>query len=943
MFQRTKIFSGLLLAFGSAMLLGAPPAFAQDSGDPGVQRVEVTGSSIKRIAAEGALPIQTLTAEDIKRTGATSVTDLMQSLPAMQGFTTTSQSVNGGGFGITTASMHDIGSKYTLVLLNGHRMAPWNAGSEVNLSTIPIAAIERIEVLTDGASALYGADAIAGVVNFILKKNTTAGEFDISGDVPQKTGGKSTATSISKGFGNLDSDRYNVLLAASFNIQQSLEAKDRSFSKTGRLKFKDAYGNQSVDLVSDYSAPSNATVNLSNGQVITVNPYRLTNGSCAPGSFAATGQGDGRCLTDDAATVQDIPKSKLATALASGRFEINSKTSLFAELLVSDFQIDPAFSAVAQTLPVSNALISKDIDPLLSGLGYDPSVTATSATMNMRLNGTGNRQDRFETKTFHSVLGTDFTIGNFDSTISLIHSQNHWQDILLSGYASSNAVGQLIDDGTFDPLTGTGSSSVASATLHQMLEQAWSVLDMVQARTSTTLGSLSGGDLALAAGVDVSRQKFADHPSAIEQGPNSLQPDYTDTVLGGFSGSLPYDSSRKSWGVFTELNAPISKELELDASARYDDYGAVENKDGFDTVGDFTGSTTQGKKSSSMTYKMSALLRPTKEILLRGSLGTGFKVPVLTDISELLQYYGATGIHSCPPGLSAAKAAYCDSVPRSYDWEVGGNSASDSSALRPEHSTQWTLGFRIEPGSALSFGADLWTVRIKDQINSVTEDAAFANGAQYDSLFTVITDPISGVKTLTFLNVPTNTGNAFYQGVDFDGESHLTTPLGKLSLRGHATYMLRADYQTPGTAGYINSMSKVGTDGQVTFRYQVDLSATLQHGLFEYTLAGHYKPGYKDDTTAYCYDTSNGFSGDSSGCSVDSPNRRVSAYALFDFQTKYDVTGDLSITGGIKNLFDRNPPFTLNDQLGTGSARGYDGRYTNPLGRTFYASANYKF
>ena len=936
MFQRTKICSGIALALGTLI---ASAAQAQDTD---VQRVEVTGSSIKRINIEGALPIQTLTADDIKKSGATSVTDLIQNLSSMQGFTTESQSVNGGGGGITTASLHDLGSKYTLVLLNGHRMAPFNTGSEVNLNGIPLSAVERVEVLSDGASALYGSDAIAGVVNFILKKDTTAGAITASADVPQKAGGRSATVSIGKGFGELGKDRYNVYVAASFDKQQALNASQRSFSSTGALKFNDAYGAQEVDLLSSNTVPANATVKLSNGATIYINPNKLTNGTCAANSIAS---GD-RCLYDYAATVQDIPASKRASLLASGRFEINDKVSLFADMAYSHYAMDARYAAVAQPFAISSALLTQDINPLLAGLGYDSSVTASSGTMNVRLIDTGGRTDGYQTNTFHTVIGADVSIGKWDSSFSFTHSQNHWYDKAEGGYASTNAINSLITSGDFDPLTsqpGAATALLASAVLHQTLDQSRSTLDVLSARTSTTLAKLAGGDLGFGTGVDLTRQKYVDRPSAITQGANSLQPDYTDSVFGGASGALPFDSARNSWGVFAELNAPITKTLELDASARYDSYGDVKNKDGFSTTGDFVGETSQGKKSSSATYKLSLAFRPIKELLVRGSLGTGFKMPTIGDISSPLQAFGNTGMHSCPIGLSDDKAAYCFAVPYEYNVQAGGNPATDGSALKPEKSTQWTLGFRIEPSPAFSFGADLWTVRLRDQINTITEDTAFGDGATYGDLFKIANDPISGQPTLTFLEVPINTGNAFYQGVDFDGESRIATPVGRLTARGHMTWMLRADYQNPGDPSYVNSMSKVGSDGQVTFRYQLSTSVSLQRGAFEYTVGANFKPGYKDDTTDYCYDTAAGFSGDSDNCTVDSANRRVSSYATFDFQTKWDASKALSLTGGIKNVFDRNPPFTLNDQSGTGNARGYDGRYASALGRTFYIGGNYTF
>ncbi|WP_432382272.1 TonB-dependent receptor plug domain-containing protein [Duganella sp. P38] len=157
----------VMFAGGLAMTLGH--AFAQEAQAP-MQRVEITGSSIKRADGETSLPVQTFSAKDIKQTGVSTVTDFIQQLPAMQGFSVAADSVGGGGGGVTTASIHDIGASYTLVLLNGRRIAPANSGTTIDLNSIPLSAIERVEVLTDGASALYGADAIAGVVNFILKK-----------------------------------------------------------------------------------------------------------------------------------------------------------------------------------------------------------------------------------------------------------------------------------------------------------------------------------------------------------------------------------------------------------------------------------------------------------------------------------------------------------------------------------------------------------------------------------------------------------------------------------------------------------------------------------------------------------------------------------------------------------------------------------------------------
>jgi len=228
----TKLNKQLYVAFGSLVAVSfLNVAHAQ------TETLVVTGSSIKRAEIEGALPIQSYNAEAIKRSGATSAAEFIQSLPVMQGFTHISESVGGGGGGFSTASIHDLGSGYTLVLLNGRRLAPANSGNTVDLNTIPIDAIERVEVLTDGASSVYGSDAIAGVVNFIMKKGKESPlSISVKADQPEKTGGKSSIFSLSKGFGDYNKDGFSVWASYthkdSRNSKQPIETLPKQASST---------------------------------------------------------------------------------------------------------------------------------------------------------------------------------------------------------------------------------------------------------------------------------------------------------------------------------------------------------------------------------------------------------------------------------------------------------------------------------------------------------------------------------------------------------------------------------------------------------------------------------------------------------------------------------------------------------------------------------------
>ena len=207
MFKRTKLCSGLMLAFGGTLVLSSPLAFSQQQ----LERVEITGSSIKRIDAEGALPVQIVTREDIRRSGVTSTEQLLSSISAVSSSGGTSNSTGAGSstYGISTISLHGLGDERTLVLVNGRRLAAFagGGGAAVNVNVIPLAAIDRIEVLRDGASGVYGSDAIAGVVNFILSKDFQGVDVSATtGQPTRKGGGKNESLALVGGIGSLARD-----------------------------------------------------------------------------------------------------------------------------------------------------------------------------------------------------------------------------------------------------------------------------------------------------------------------------------------------------------------------------------------------------------------------------------------------------------------------------------------------------------------------------------------------------------------------------------------------------------------------------------------------------------------------------------------------------------------------------------------------------------------
>ena len=976
MFRRTKVCSAVMLALGGSMALGVAPVFAQQT----LERVEITGSSIKRIEAEGALPITVLTQEDIKKTGAVSVTDLIQMLPSMQNFVPASSSVNGSGAGLTTAALHALPSKYTLVLLNGQRVAPLTIGKSqgggygVNLESIPLGAIERVEILTDGASATYGSDAIGGVVNFILKKNKTDGDFYLNFNAPQHPGGDSWIVSLSKGFGDLDRDGFNILLAASHDDQDKVLANQRKFSATGayipfsangtNYLFNNRTGNTEPANITFSAVPAGSPVGTK-PNAYSLNPYFAANGNCGtpfaapltdPVALGATGVS---CRFNYAATVQDIPSSSRDSGLVRGSLKLGADATLWSELSLSQFKMNAQFAPAAQPLGVSPtrlpALYNAYVAPFLLANNLTiPTSTASSgggATLGYRSVSLGGRTDIYETDGRHFAIGIDGSAKGWDYKASLTLSKTEFTDTAAGGYSDFNKFSAAVASGAYDPVLGTGTSSVASAILSTQFEKDVSNLNSLHVGAQHDLFELPGGMSIIALGADYSTTHYtvAYDDLILSQSGFSTQPVSANFPVGGNFGQVPFDASRSNWGVSAEWLLPVVKQLEVTASVRYDSYSKTHSKYVFSEVVDpvsglqnQVGDADLGNTFSATTGKLSLRYTPVESVLLRASYGTGFKAPNINDIAGATTFAGNTsGSYACPfPNTSG-----CLPGTAQYDLLAGANGLSGSDGLKPEKSKQWTLGFRVDPFRGLSLGLDVWDVKIKDQVLSqgIAEQVGFANPSQYAGLFVnPYTDPGGGFTTIGFKQLPFNGGDAEYRGIDWDLSYRTSVGIGNLTVQWTGTQMLKQQYNFGPGLPFNTDLGVYGPDQQVVFRTISHLALTLQTGSFSNTLTVNYKSGYQDQAYPINTDIFLRNPDGSLGSSVAFAGLKVPSYTTFDWQAKVNQSDALQLTVGIKNLLDRDPPLTLQSG-GGGNQIGYDGRYANPIGRQFYVAANYKF
>jgi iron complex outermembrane recepter protein len=933
MFKRTKVSAAAAVVLGGIAALVSVPTVAQET-----QRIEITGSAIRRIASEGALPVQVLKQEDIARSGATNVTDLLQRLPAIQGSFQESGSVGGASAGFTGVSIHNIGEQRTLVLLNGRRLAMFGGqsltgfGAAIDLNSIPASAIERVEILTDGASALYGADAIAGVVNFITKRDVQGGDVTIGYSAP-KGGATEKRISGTIGFGSLATSGFNAMVTLSHDERTKLDAKGRGFGSTGRIFFSQDGVNYRKQQFSASPIPANATDDL--GQLIS--PYRVVNGNCPAKTFRVvepyndgSGLVDDYCGFDFVGELEIYPIRKRDSAMLSLNTRLGAH-ELFADAVYSKTE------NTARIAPVPGSISIPAGSPLHDQYLLPIGITGDSLAF-YRLYDLGKRESRDQPKFMDFAVGAKGAFGAFDYNASLSHSKSDVKSYI-AGYPGALAVRRLRLSGLLDPFVGPGQQSdaanaaIKAASFNGYWDGGVSTLDSAQVRGQVELANLAGGPMILASGVNYGKEKFQSKPSLFAQGKlsdpvagtlcdplvtDNNDPTKCDQRFGDESATVPYSADRKTAGIFGELSLPVTKTLELTGSVRFDKYS------------DF-GNATTGKAS----FKF----QPTRELLFRGSVGTGFHAPTVPQVNAVLQPFGVTSEkYTCSAALQAVATslgANCQPGNRQYDQLAGGNPD-----LQPEKSKQASLGMRFEPSTAFSAGVDLWHVNIKNAFGQLGEDEVFASpGAFLDSWGTK-TDTGTGVTYLAFKADNRNLGRSYSTGLDFDilGRTKVDG-FGDVSSQLAWTYMIRERQQTTKTGPFYSAIGNFADLGTVTFRWRGKWTNTLKTGNWAHTVAMNFQSGYKDQAEDVERLDSAG-----NVVAVETLRLNVPSHFTFDWQTVWSFNKNLQFTVGALNITNETPPLAISTSgSNRGQQFGFDDRYYDSRGRTWYANASFRF
>ena len=924
MTKETVISRSLRLMFSGSVVLGlgalqaAQAQTASDAPAPAIQRVEITGSSIKRAQSEGALPVQTVTHEDIAKLGVTNTEELLSSITANTavGGVTTASGVGSSTYGLASASLRGIGASKTLILVNGRRLANYATdGTAVDINSIPLAAVDHVELLKDGASGVYGSDAIGGVINFILRNNVNGVEVTGYGSGTKDGGGVSKKASIIGGWGDFDTDRYNITVAADLSKDTNIYGSQRSYA--GNSWNNNGLRDQSATPSGNLSTFDPATT-ANSGGVIPHSLNSLGKGLGNPLTEANCGANgstwnavEGTCRFNSAPYVGLLPQVERANVSASFRFKLNENNEFFIE----GFHSQQKTNNNAQPSPYNASFLSTDsafgpanVYPAIvmsPTSPYYPSAYLAAnhpdqlgkpVTVSYRAFDAGNRSTEDMAKQSHLVLGMRGVVKGFDYDVAYTHNSSDVSESTQQGYSNQVALIKLLSNNpAFNPWTMHQSPELAQqiyatnyvgSMIHSTLTN-----DALTARISGDLYQLPAGMAKFALGGSITDEKLDLSPSAA----------YQSGDVSGYGGSvLPLSASRSYQALFGELNVPILKNLESDLALRTDRY----------------------PNATSTNPKISFRYQPLSQLLVRASYGRGFRVAALPELNN--------------PQTLGTSSTFVDPVTGTsgqFNVLAGGNPN-----LKPEKSEQSSLGFVIDPMPGLSVAIDYWKINVNNLVTTLSPEFVAEQAAAGNPLYTglVTRDSAQNITQITSTNL--NAGSLKTEGIDVDARWTIakTANYGTFATRLNGTYTTKYDLTLPdGTVqpSIAHSITADGSplnavaNGGIIFRWKHQLAFDWKFQKWGVNLTQNFQSGYYDAARA------------DSATGTDAVH--VGAFSTWDAQGAYSGFKNLQLRAGVKNLFNRKPPEVIT--LGNYFQGGYDPSYYDAHGATGYVSATYSF
>lgn len=951
-------FQRLCLAVLAAL---AMPAMAQQATqqDAGAQdqvknldRMTVTGSRIKRTDVEAALPITIIQKAEIEAQGITSAEQLLQQLNIASNGPDSLSANSGiappgtrGNNGVSGANLRGQGADATLVLLNGRRVATHGlAGQVVDLNSIPFAAIERVEVLRDGASAVYGTDAIGGVINFITRENYQGVSVTAGADVTQQGGGNIFQASVVGGFGDLDTDRWNVWGAVNFKKNEILRGNQRDFANSfqpDRGLSPDSRGTPFATIVNGANGLIGAGLKdpASTLTKTSINTLDL------PGGAGCENGGDMMGPYDD--KIWASPSASFACAWDYGRartiqqpvqalqgigratFKIGSNHEFFAEFMGSQVtskrvfeaqQISSSVNASATQLDAyelnanTQATYDANYNALLNYFGPQANlVYGKPITYRWRCESCGPRELETETRAYRFLFGMIGTIGSWDYNAGLSRAQSKSESVLAGGYYYTPQLKAALKGGVLNPFLMPGQDQSAAAYSALAAADATGLQLYAGVSTTTTFdASFSGSlgfrlwakeDVQAAVGVDIRREEYEFSGPAQWSAGNAF-------VFGAPGDASNYMSPKRRdvKAMFAEFNVPVVDSLELNLAVRRDQY------DGF-------GGSTNPKYS----FKW----QPMDWVAFRGSYSTGFKVPDFAKLFRGITETQYTGLDLadpsvCPDGRYNPDVANC-SVQIRPDIVTGGNPN-----LQPEEADQKSFGFVLAPTSRIDISVDWWEIERFNTIRSGFKLSTMtANYPLYASNF--IRDGSGNITQIDQRYI--NTGGTLTSGIELDANMRGDLAGGTWNAHLNGSYLQTFKTKSFDNLPYTdNLVGEYERYFNLPIKWKHTLSFGWNKGDWAHTLTQVYRGGYKDWQPG----------GIVNGYLPANWEPNVDSYTTYNYSVSWTSIKNLKATFAIRNLLNTDPPFTLR-YLDDGDGAGWEARVADPRGRSFNLLLEYTF
>ena len=904
----------------AATFVAAGVAYAQSTPQK-VEKVEVTGSNIKRTDVETVAPVDVITREQIERSGQPTIAEVLRNVPANTGNSYSESFSNSFAPGASGIALRGLGQKATLVLINGRRTAGYGFAQNlqdtfVDLNSIPSSAVERIEILKDGASAIYGSDAIAGVVNVILRKDYKGIEFNAGGG--SAAGKNDYRFSATGGFGDLARDKYSFLGVFDYYKRDEVLLSDTDFGASrdwrgragGGQNFQSLTGlgtwqqftnagvaQQNFRAVSNCAAVGGTVrtgpeavaaglINLSGNQSA-ANIATLTARAAATNTF---------CTYDINKFISALPGTERLGFLGRGTLEISPTLQGYAEVGASSVKSSQTFTPPFYTT-TGLTQTSIGLRPFSYAINFAPGVSGnpfpTLARYAGALNDMGTRNSEISSDTFRVLGGLKYSIGAWDGDSAIGFSKNKVRSdvtnrLRIDGVSAAfgiTAAAQPPVPTSNSATYNLNNSSLNSAAVRDSIRSNFSrnsesELFFVDTRVSTEFGQLPGGPIGLALGAEYRNEKLKDTPAAIAQ--NGL-------ILG--QGITATNGDRNSIAVFAEAGLPITKFLEAQLavrSDRYSDYG------------------------SSTVPKIGLKWKVTPEFLLRANWGQGFRAPTLPEIS---------------PSVATFFVQVNDPVTGQNGVQISGIYAGNPN-LKAETSKSATIGAVFEPTRDFNLGLTWYDLEWKDQVGSYGfQQLVNGNGVVNGITRGVVSrDPITN-NIITVATNFTNLNAVKTSGVDFDAVYRMTSPFGKVSLGIAGSYIEK--FQIEGT-------EYIGNNGNGSLpRYRGNVTVNWDQGPYAATLRANYIHSYYQSllgATFFRTDNDPRFQTGSYG-------QKIGSRTTLDLFGSYEFNNKLKLSASVINLMNTLPPF----DPGASATFLYDFTQHDVRGRAYRASLTYKF